>query len=258
MPRFDRLELDPAGEEPQSLERAPERQHDESHWLRSADENRRTGNYENALRFYSRALEVDKSLLAGWLGQVQMLIQLEEYPEADLWSRKALELFRNNGDLLAAQAQAVCRKGDQKQAAILCDGAIRAEGLSAYRWMVRGEIMLTGRDRVDQHCFDKAIQIDSDWLVPLEIALIYMHHQVLSKAQVRARQAVEKAPDSYYSWYTLGVCEMELGFTAKARHSFHRCLELAPKHTEAQQRLAELDSRLGTIGRSLRRLFGKS
>ena len=33
------------------------------------------------------------SLVAGWLGQVQMLVFLGEYPEAELWARKALELF---------------------------------------------------------------------------------------------------------------------------------------------------------------------
>ena len=48
-------------------------------------------------------------LVAGWVGQVQMLVQLQEYPEADLWSRKGLELFPNNGELLAGRAQAFCR-----------------------------------------------------------------------------------------------------------------------------------------------------
>ena len=258
MPRFDRLEFDSEGEEPQLSDCAPDPVRDEDHWLRTAEENRRSGHYENALRFYSRALEVDKSLISGWLGQVQMLIYLEEYPEAELWSRKALELFKNNGDLLAAQAQALCRKGDHKQASVVCDGALRVEGVSAYRWMVRGELMLANRDKVDQHCFDKAVQLDSDWLVPLEIALIYMHHQVFSKAQWRARQAVDKAPEHFYSWYVLGCAEKELGLTARARKSFGSCLELAPNHLEAQQHLRDLQNRGGPIGRGLRRLFGKS
>ena len=41
--------------------------------------------------------------------------------------------------------------------------------------MVRGELLVTARDDVDRHCFDKAVQADPDWLVPLEIALIYLH-----------------------------------------------------------------------------------
>ena len=40
-----------------------------------------------------------------------MLIGLEEYPEAELWSGKALERFRNHPDLLAGRSQACCRLG---------------------------------------------------------------------------------------------------------------------------------------------------
>src|SRR5260221_355056 len=114
MPRFDNLELDPPAEDPHGPQaRRGADAVDEGHWLRLADENRRQGHYDNALRYFSRALEVDKALVSAWLGQVQMLIALEEYPEAQLWSRKALELFRNHGDLLAAQAQALARLGER-------------------------------------------------------------------------------------------------------------------------------------------------
>ena len=117
MPRFDNLEMDPPPDEPgePALRREVE-EHDERYWLRQADANRRQGHYDNALRYYSRALELDKSLIAGWLGQIQMLIGLEEYPEAELWARKALELFRNHGDLLAGRAQAMARLGDASAA----------------------------------------------------------------------------------------------------------------------------------------------
>ena len=107
MKRFDRLEFD--APEPQKKPGSPAQaaleavgDHDEHHWLKRAEDERRSGFFENALRFYSRSLEVNKTLVQGWLGQVQMLIALGEYPEAELWARKALELFRNNGDLLAA------------------------------------------------------------------------------------------------------------------------------------------------------------
>src|SRR5262249_35576121 len=116
MPRFDHLELDSPHEDSGARKSVQVDSQDEKHWLRMAEENRRQGLYDNALRFYSRALELDKSLVLGWLGQVQMLVAQGEYPEAELWSRKGLELFRNNGDLMAGRAQALCRMGDTKQA----------------------------------------------------------------------------------------------------------------------------------------------
>jgi tetratricopeptide (TPR) repeat protein len=255
MARFHNLELDPEpdGGDPKAR-RDPEAS-DEQHWLRQADENRRQGHYDNALRFYSRALEMDKSLVRGWLGQVQMLVALEESVEAELWARKALELFRNHGDLLAARAQALVRTGNRSEAGTLCDGAIKQEGQSAYRWMVRGEVLVAGRQDLDRHCFDKAMMIDKDWLVPLEIAGIYTFYKLPSKAVARLRQAAELAPEQPYVWYCKGRCELELGLEASARKSFGRCLELVPNHADASRILAELDARGWSIKHALGRLL---
>jgi tetratricopeptide (TPR) repeat protein len=255
--RFDKLEFDrqpqkPSGEKPDlRIEK------DEKYWAKLADDNRRTGSYETALRFYSRALEIDKTLVAAWVGQVQMLVQLGEYPQAALWSQKALELFPSNGDLMAGQAQAECRLGNVKGAHTLSDGSLRQRGESAYRWQVRGELMLSGRQRTDRHCFDKAQVTDGDWLVPLETAVIYCYYKGYGMAQQRAAMAVEKASDAYYAWYVLGMCQSEMGFDTSARVSFQRCLELCPRHADALSRVAELERPRwplsGLLGRLMRR-----
>ena len=185
--RFDRLEFDQESDEgPEGLTTSGGPESDEQAWFRKADEQRRRGLHENALRFYSRALELDRSLLPCWVGQVQMLVLLGEYPEAELWARKSLEQFKGQGDLMAGRAQALARLGDRRQALELADASLRQEGNAAYRWVVRGELLITGKDDIDRHCFDKAVQADRDWLVPLEIALIYLHYDQPSKALLRA------------------------------------------------------------------------
>jgi len=239
--RFDKLEFESPENRPTQAEPELRVERDEKHWMGLADTNRRGGNYETALRFYSRALEVNKALVPAWVGQVQMLIQLAEYPQASLWSQKALELFPSNGDLMAGQAQAECRMGNLKQAYALSDGALRQRGESAYRWQVRGELMVAGKQRTDRHCFDKAQLAESDWLVPLESALICLFYKVYSQAQQRAQAAAEKAPDAYYAWYVLGVCQAKLGFDTSAIGSLRRCLELCPRHADALSRLAEIE-----------------
>lgn len=208
--------------------------------LQQADLERRRGHYENALRRYSRSLELEKSLVAGWVGQLQMLVQLNEWPEADMWGRKAIELFPGNGELLAARAQAVCRMGDLKQAHALVDGAMSAAGKSAFRWQVRGEVLLANRQSVEEHCFAKARQIDADWLVPLETALIYRHYKIPSKAVTQARLATDAAPDQAYAWFVRGAAERALDQTRAAQKSFEHCLQLSPNHQEARTHLAEL------------------
>jgi tetratricopeptide (TPR) repeat protein len=256
MPRFNNLELDPTPDDPGEArlrKEGDDGDRDERYWLRLADQNRRQGHHDNALRYYSRALELDKSLVQAWLGQVQMLIALDEYPEAELWARKALELFRNQGDLLAGRSQALARLGDRSEALALCDSALKQEGQSAYRWMARGDLLVSQRGDMDRHCFDKAVLLDKDWLVPLEIAAIYMHYRVPGKALAWIRQAAEQAADNPYVWYRKACCELALDLDDAARKSLRRSLQLAPNYAEAGQALADLDNR----GWSLRRALGR-
>jgi tetratricopeptide (TPR) repeat protein len=255
--RFDKLEFDQSGEQPSGKKAEPRVERNEKYWMQLADDNRRTGSYETALRFYSRALETDKTIVVAWVGQVQMLVQLGEYPQAGLWSQKALELFPSHGDLMAGQAQAECRMGNMKKAHTLSDGALRQRGESGYRWQVRGELMVAGRQRTDRHCFDKAQIADHDWLVPLETAVIYCHYRAYNMALQRAQLAAEMAPGAYYAWYLLGACQAKLGFDTSARGSLQRCLELCPRHAGALSRLSELERPRWPLSRLLGRLMGR-
>jgi tetratricopeptide (TPR) repeat protein len=174
-----------------------------------------------------------------------------------LWSRKALEIFPGNADLLAGRAQAFIRMGDVKRAGEASDGSLAAAGKSAYRWMVRGEWMLAARHKLEEHAFNKAEQFDKDWIVPLESALIYLHHSFASRAVARARVATEAAPDQYFAWYVRGCAEADAGIKRSATESFQHCLQLCPGHVEAQQRVRKLNSDGLSPVRWLRSLFSR-
>ncbi|HTU25750.1 MAG TPA: hypothetical protein VMF30_10150 [Pirellulales bacterium] len=255
MARFEHLEFGPDANDRDQPKLKPE--DDERTAMADADDCRRRGQYESALRFYSRALEYDKSLVLSWVGQVQMLVQLGEAPEAELWARKALELFPGNGELLAARAQALCRVGDAAQAGAVCDGAMAAAGRSAFRWQARGEWMLACRQKMDEHCFAKAQELDRDWLVALESALIYLHYHFPSRAVVRARLATELAPNQYYPWFVRGKAEAELGLRQPATDSFDHCLQLCPRHVEAEEQKQLLNAgwSAGGMWRACRNVF---
>jgi tetratricopeptide (TPR) repeat protein len=255
MPRFDKLEFGPSPDDPQAPSEAGPRQHDEAYWMEQALEHRRNGHYENALRFYSRALELDKSLAAGWVGQVQMLVLLEEFRQAEMWSRTGLGLLPSHGALLAGRAQAFCRMRDMKKAQELSDAALAQDGQNGYGWLVRGELMVATRHQTDHHCFESARHFDQDWLVLLEIALVYLYYRVPSKALKWAQQAVEKAPDRYYAWYVQGLCQGHLGFDGQAQRSYRRCLELCPRHADADRQLRELKQQRWSLVRILHRVL---
>jgi tetratricopeptide (TPR) repeat protein len=256
VPRFDKLEFDDFDELPARVEESePRLVKDDVYWAGLADTNRRNGHYENSLRFYSRALEENKSLVESWVGQVQMLVLLGEYPQASMWAKKALELFPSHGDLLAGRAQAESRQGNHRDAVALSDSALNQRGETAYQWQVRGELMLVMKQKTDRHCFDKAQVLSRDHLVPLESGLIYMHHRAYVKAQQRVQAALEKEPESYYGWYLLGICQHQSGFDQAAVKSLEHCRELCPNHHEAGLRLAELRQGSWNLGRSLRRMI---
>jgi tetratricopeptide (TPR) repeat protein len=257
MARFDKLEFNSPKQPSSSTDSRDPGVHDAQHWLNEADKFRRVGHYEGSLRYYSRALESDHSLVTGWLGQVQMLVLLDEHPEAELWSRKGLELFPNNGELMASRAQAFCRMNDMKQAHAFSDGAMQQPGQSAYRWQTRGEIMLASRQNTDEFCFDKAQQLDGDWLIPAETACIYLYYGKPNKALGRIRRAVESAPDAYYPWYVQGVCQIKVGLPRPARESLQHCLELCPGHSDAIQAMARTQGWSFSPLTILRRLFGR-
>jgi tetratricopeptide (TPR) repeat protein len=251
--RFKLLEIEAQQPQAASISSQQLEDRDAGYWMRMAERERRDGNYENALRNYSRALELDRAVVPGWLGQVQMLVLLGEFPEAELWARKALELFKNHPGLLSGRAQALCRMHDLKQAQALSDASLAQQGQTAYCWIVRGEIMLVRRDPVEQYCFDKAIQTDGDWLVNLEIAAVYLHYDQPAKAMNHCRQAVEKAPQHAHCWYVQATVELKLSLPRPAERSLRRCLELVANHAAAQRQLNDLHERRGFFARLFRR-----
>ena len=97
MARFSKLEFDDGEPPKQPSEQEPEPRRSDTDWMTRAHAERCQGLYENALKFYSRALETDKTCVAGWLGQVQMLVLLAEYPEAELWRAKRWSCSRLMG-----------------------------------------------------------------------------------------------------------------------------------------------------------------
>lgn len=252
MARFNRLEfpedappvLQKDGKQDASQAPASEKRYRNSaaDWMREADAQRRLGRYEAALRAYGRALEAERSQVAAWVGQAQMLILLDEARQAEMWTVSGLKVFPNNADLLAARAQALCRLGDTRSGMQYNDAAIQGEGNSAYRWTVRGELMTANRSNNAAHCFDSAEQIDGDWLIRTENANVLRHYGLPLKGLARAAAAVNMAQDAPFAWMVKGVCEFESGFNKQAEQSLTTALELLPDFKEAKNWLASVKS----------------
>jgi len=216
---------------------------DAASFLERAIAEYRWGRFEPALRFYTRCLEQDRTVIAAWVGQVQMLVQLDECREACVWSDKALELFRSNGDLLAARAQACIRLADRKAALASSDAAFQSPGSSPGRWIARGEVLLARGDKHAEHCFQKALlEPAADWFDRAVIGRIYLHYRQATNAIQHIASALERQPGHGYLWFLRGQCEAALAMTGTAADSYRRCLDARPDYSEAEAALQALGS----------------
>ncbi len=224
----------------------------------SAAEAFHSGQFESALQMYTKALGKQQSLLPAWVGQVQMLVELSEYTEARLWSDKALELFRNNGELLAAKARACLYQGDQTAASQCSDASLESPGCSPLRWQARGELQLSRGQPRARDCFDKALADPAaDWFDRIIVARAYLRFRKGTPALECAQAALILRPGHAYCWYVLGECQESVGWLGQAAVSYARASDLShnlPAAKSAMKRLAN-ESWTGRLGRRFGGLF---
>ena len=250
MSRFGNLELGGETEDQPQQEQQPRQPlvKDEAYYLGEARAAFENGNFEQALRFYSKVLEFNPQNAAAWTAQVRMLVELGEFREAKLWADKALERFPNEPELLAAKAVALGRSGDLQGALAFSDAAIEERGDTPYVWLARGDVMLAREEHRADYCFEKALLLaPRDWLVAWLAARIRFYYRQFVLALKLIEQAVELNAAHFRLWYELGQCQQALGLIGPAKNSFLQAQQLDPHSSEVGLALVQLSRQgLGT------------
>ena len=241
MSRFGNLEF---GEESENRSHSGQtgRSGDESLHLEAGDAAFANGDFEKALRRYSKVLEFNPNNAAAWTGQVRMLIELREFREAKLWADKALEHFPHEPELLAAKAVALARTGDLQGALLFSDAAIEERGDSPYLWLARGDVLLARKEARADYCFEKALLLaPKNWFINWLTARERAFHDQFVLALKLLEQAIEWDAGRFVLWLELGRCQSALGLVNPARNSFGQARQLNPQSAEAATALVELD-----------------
>ncbi|HEV2328758.1 MAG TPA: tetratricopeptide repeat protein [Verrucomicrobiae bacterium] len=247
MSRFGNLEL--GGEEEQWQQEQKPLAKDEAWYLAQASAAFQNGDYEQALRSYSKVLEFNPQNTVAWTAQVRMLIELGEYREAKLWADKALERFPNWPELLAAKAVALARGGDLQAALAFSDASIEERGDTPYIWLARGDVLLARKEQRADYCFDKAMLLaPKDWFVALLAARIRFYYEQFVLAMTLLQQALEWNAAHFILWLELGRCQQAIGLLNPAEASFTHALQINPDCREAELALIQL-SRVGLFAR---------
>ena len=213
----------------------------ETHYFAEAQSAFENGNFESALRLFSKVLEFNPQNAAAWTGQVRMLIELGEFKEARLWADKALEKFPHEPELLAAKAVALARSGDLQGALAFSDSAIEQRGDTPYVWLARGDVLLARKESRAEFCFEKAMAFaPGDWFLAWLAGRIRFFYKQFALALKLMQQAVEKNAGHFLLWLELGRCQQALGLAGAARHSFMQAKQLSPHHADVARAFREL------------------
>ncbi len=238
MSRFGNLEFD--DNEDHATE-AQEVRRDESFFLSEAEASFQDGQFQSALRLYSKVLEFNPKNAAAWTGQVRMLIELGELREARLWADKALERFPREPELLAAKGVALARSGDLEGALAFSDASIEEQGDRPYLWLARADVLLARKEERADYCFEKALLLaPRDWFVHWLAARVRFYYEQFILALKLLQQALEWNTSHFLLWLELGKCQQALGLSGPAKNSFNQARQLRPNLPEISRALAEL------------------
>lgn len=239
MSRFINLELGGESEDQSQEQKALVK--DEAYYLHEARAAFENGNFEQALRFYSKVLEFNPQNAAAWTAQVRMLIELGEFREARLWADKALERFPQEPELLAAKAVALARSGDLQGALVFSDASIEERGDTPYVWLARGDVLLARKERRADYCFEKALLLaPRDWFIAWLAARIRFYYEQFVLALNLLQQAIEWNAGHFLLWMEFGHCQQVLGLIGPAKNSFSQARQLNPNCHEADLALLRL------------------
>lgn len=251
MDRFTQLEFD---------EKKPERKRSQGEPIRDADYFHKealkywlAGDFELALRNYSRVLERNNTVFDAWVGQVLMLIELGEYHEAVVWADKALELFPEHPELLAVKAVACYRDAKPEKAIAYSDNSISKENITSRVWLARAEVLLNRKSSIAENCISKAISIAGNMapITKLEAARLLRKKGCYSAAIGHLNDVIKVFPKSALAWYELGCCQVKLG-RSEAKETLKQSLRLRPGWDRAETALAKC-SKMGFFGKLFRR-----
>ncbi len=217
--------------------------YNQGHYQAEGDRLFYTGEFQKALRAYSRAMQVDHSAVEPWMGQILSLLKLKQQREAAMWAMRAIELFPEDPRLASLQGLTLALTGARQRAISCSDFAMaRPAGGSAFTWAIRGQILSHCENANARFCFDKVLETrePGDWQILAQVGDFLLTEKKWARALEFLRPAVEIRSANPWLWKRLGYANEHLGFTQPALEAYRAALVINPNDREAQEHLRRL------------------
>ena len=225
--------------------------------MRDADERFYQGDWKEAIRLYSRALQLDNSQVAPWVGQVIALLFQGQLREADAWAKRSLECFPDHPAAVSIHGLVFVLQGMTKRGIGSSDYAMGLGADDPVAWIARGWMLLEADNKNWKNCFMKALEIcpSDEWKMHTLSGFILEHYKKWPQAVERFRQAADQQTGNFYLWHHLGICYSKLGVARKAIEAQKHVLSIDPDYHPAKREIKRLSgfSLFGIFKRLFRR-----
>ena len=225
--------------------------YDQGHYQAEGDRHFYHGEYQAAMRAYSRSMQVDHSAIEPWVGQILALIKMKQNREAAMWALRGTELFPEDARLASLQGLTLALTGSRQRAIACSDFAMaRENGGSPFDWAIRGQILSQGDNANAVFCYDKARDLSpgGDWQLMALIGDFLLQEKKWARGLEFLKAAVEINPANPWLWKRYGFANEQLAFTQAAYSAYQAALNINPNDREANDSL----QRLGNVSLATR------
>ena len=189
---------------------------DSQNFLKQAEELFNQGDYQGAIQYYDKALELDPKNAWAWGGKGAALANLGSNKEAINCFDKALEIDPKNALAWGGKGVALANLGRHEEAIKCYDKALEIKEIepkvAALAWNSKGwSLANLGRYEEVIKCYDKALEID---------------------------------PKNAWAWFNKGNALSELDRYQEAITCYEKTLEIDPTSLKAKKNLQTVRARL--------------
>ena len=218
-------------------------------WISWGDRLQNSGNDEEAIAKYDRAVKAAPQYYSAWASKGYSLLNLNRSEEALLSYEKAIELKPNYSWLWGKHGWVLSRLGRDEEAISSYDRALELKPRYSWAWGKRGDALRnSNRHEEAVTSYDKAIRIDpkNPWFWRCRGAALTAT-QKYETAIGSCDRAIELDPDDYWAWLFRGeaLMEEEVGRYEEALASFKTALSLDSQSCTARSLCSEVLCLLG-------------
>jgi len=199
------------------------------------------GDYEYAIRYYSKALNLNNYILEAWKGQLLALLCLGQYNDVITWSDHAMQ-FIDDPFFTAAKAFALNRMGAHNEALQMTDITLSSTKADWFCWLVRGDVLLSlGNVANAEFCFLKSIEyVPDDWFVYMLIGICYLSAKRYHNAIEYLYKALKNKKENPLICFHLANAYDKVNNVNSAITYIQLAIKLKPNFDEAHKMLKRL------------------